>query len=162
MVPLIIDILSTPQTPPLHTPILNIPLSLSKPYTYSNTKTWPGWLMTIYAVPTEISVYYWGSISNMALGLRGDGIQLATSSNAGSGKQRRRASGDSWCLGSRYNACLPSLIEVFAKLMLINLAFGSRFEPMTELRFKVIDYRSSSVTLRQGLASPVWLKICKA
>ena len=56
----------------------------------------------------------------------------------------------------------PSLIEVFAKPMLINLAFGSRFEPMTEPRFKVMDYRSSSVTLRQGLASPVWLKIHKA
>ncbi len=41
-----------------------------------------------------------------------------------------------------------SLIEIFAKKMLINLAFGSHFEPITESRFKVMDYRSSSVTLR--------------
>ena len=56
----------------------------------------------------------------------------------------------------------PSFIEVFAKKMLINFAFGSRFEPMTEPRFKVMDYRSSSVTLRQGLASPMCLEIHKA
>ena len=56
----------------------------------------------------------------------------------------------------------PSLIKVFAILMLINLAFGSRFEPTTEPRFKVMDYRSSSVTLRQGLASPMCLKIHRA
>ncbi len=56
----------------------------------------------------------------------------------------------------------PSLIEVFAKKMLINLAFGSRFEPITEPRFKVMDYRSSSVTLRQGLASLICLKVLKA
>ena len=56
----------------------------------------------------------------------------------------------------------PSLIEVFAKKMLINLAFGSRFEPIMELWFKVMDYRSSSVTLRQGLASLICLKVLKA
>lgn len=56
----------------------------------------------------------------------------------------------------------PSFIEVFAKKMLINFAFGSRFEPMTEPRFKVMDYRSSSVTLSQGLASPMCLEIHKA
>ncbi len=41
-----------------------------------------------------------------------------------------------------------SFSKVFAILILINLAFSSRFEPTTELRFKVIDYRSSSITLR--------------
>jgi len=56
----------------------------------------------------------------------------------------------------------PSFSKVFAILMLINLAFGSRFEPTTEPRFKVMDYRSSSVTLRQGLASPICLKIHRA
>jgi len=55
-----------------------------------------------------------------------------------------------------------SFSKVFAILMLINLAFGSRFEPTTEPRFKVMDYRSSSVTLRQGLASPICLKIHRA
>jgi len=55
-----------------------------------------------------------------------------------------------------------SLIKVFAKLMLINLAFGSRLKPMTEPRFKVMDHRSSSVTLRQGLASLMYFKIHKA
>ncbi|KAL2055887.1 hypothetical protein ABVK25_003529 [Lepraria finkii] len=71
MVPSTTDIPSTHQTPPLHVPILNIPPSLSKPHTHSNTKTWPGWLMITYAVPTETSVWYWDSISNTALGLRG-------------------------------------------------------------------------------------------
>ncbi len=41
-----------------------------------------------------------------------------------------------------------SFSKVFAILMLINLAFSSRFEPTTEPRFKVMDYRSSSMTLR--------------
>jgi len=55
-----------------------------------------------------------------------------------------------------------SLIKIFAILILINLAFSSRFEPTTELRFKVIDYYSSSITLRQGLASLIYLKIYRA
>ncbi len=42
----------------------------------------------------------------------------------------------------------PSFSKVFAILILINLAFSSYFEPTTEPRFKVIDYRSSSITLR--------------
>lgn len=55
-----------------------------------------------------------------------------------------------------------SLIEIFAKKMLINLVFGNHFEPMTESRFKVMDYRSSFVILRQGLASLMCLKVLKA
>ena len=65
------DIPSTHQTPPLHTPIINIPPLLSRPLTHSNTKTWRGWLMITYAVPTETSAWNWGSILNTALGPRG-------------------------------------------------------------------------------------------
>ena len=45
------------------------------------------------------------------------------------------------------------LIEIFATLMLTNFAFGSRFAPTTEPLCKVVDCRSSFVTLRTGLAS---------
>ena len=53
------------------------------------------------------------------------------------------------------------LIEIFATFMPTNFAFGSRFELTTEPLCKVVDCRSSSVTLRQGLASPMCLQAHK-
>jgi len=47
------------------------PFMVSRPHTHSDTKTWPSWLMITYAVPMETLAWYWGSILNTALGLRG-------------------------------------------------------------------------------------------
>ena len=53
------------------------------------------------------------------------------------------------------------LIETCVTYMLTNLAFGGRFEPRTKLVCKVVDCRSSTITLRQGLALLIYLQVRK-